>query len=166
MNYFIFQQCLNELYENEFIKLSGIPGDGGKGSGNPYGTDTVSDSGTISSNAGNEKPSGFVLTPAGKNTLQYFMNLIPPGIRKQLDKKVPCAQKEIQFESLVTADFTPESENKYIAECKMGEKNFPLIELKVYVGTKKDARDICENWKNHSAEIYAEIIESLTKNRD
>lgn len=141
MNYFMFQQCFNELHEGKLIE---------------YNTDEK-----------NQKDSeDFSLTNTGNNTLQYFLNLIPPGIKKQLDKMLPDARKEIQGEALVTADFIPESESKFTLTCKMGEKGFPLMELKAAVGTKKDARAVCENWKNHSSEIYAEIIESLTKKRE
>lgn len=140
MNYFMFQQCFNELHEGKLLVLH-----------------TAEES--------PESSGGFSLTTTGNNTLQYFLNLIPPGIKKQLDKMLPAARKEIQGEALVTADFTPESESKFTVTCKMGEIGFPLVELKATVGTKKDARAVCENWKNHSSEIYAEIIESLIKNR-
>lgn len=136
MNYFMFQQCFNELSE------SGLVG-----------------------KAGEEASKAFVLTDAGSKALQYFLNLIPEGIKKQLDNQMSTIRKDIREESLITADFTPEGENQFTVICKIGEVDFPLIELRTAVGTKKDARSICDNWKNHSSEIYAEIIESLTKKR-
>ncbi len=136
MNYFMFQQCLNELSE------SGLVGTSGEAAARSY-----------------------ILTDAGSKTLQYFLNLIPEGIKKQLDNQTTTVRKDIREESLITADFVPEGENQFTVICKIGEVNFPLIELRTAVGTKKDARCICDNWKNHSSEIYAEIIESLTKQR-
>ncbi|MEN6313928.1 MAG: DUF4364 family protein [Clostridiaceae bacterium] len=141
MNYFMFQQCFNELHDGKLI-------------------------GFHKAEANQDDPDGFRLTRSGKNTLQYFLSLIPPGIKKQMDNMLPDARKEIQTETLVTADFLPESENKFTVTCKMNEKGFPLMELKATVGTKKDARTVCDNWKNHSPEIYAEIIQSLIKNRE
>ena len=140
MNYFMFQQSFNELHEGKLLKL--IPA-----KDSPDGAE------------------GFVLSTTGVNTLQYFSNLIPPGIKMQLDKMLPDARKEMQGEALVTADFMPESESKFIVTCKVGEKDFPLIELKATVGTRQDARTVCDNWKNFSSEIYGEIITSLTKKR-
>lgn len=140
MNYFMFQQCFNELHEGKLLELH-----------------TAGES--------PEDVEGFYLTASGNTALQYFLNLIPQGIKKQLDKMLPAVRKEIQGDTLVTADFMPESETKFTVTCKMGEKGFPLVELKAAVGTKKDAREVCENWKNHSSEIYAEIIEALTKKR-
>lgn len=141
MNYFVFQQCFNELLEGKMIELD---------------KSTTANPGTIC----------YCLSELGNKTLQYFITLIPAGIKKQLDVTTPDVRKAIQNESLVTADFVPESETKFSVVCKIGEKGFPLIELKATVGTKKDARSVCENWKTHSSEIYAEMIEALTKNRE
>ncbi len=148
MNYFMFQQCFNELCESGLVELE-KPATGS--------SKAVTDR--------KELPGGYVLTKSGNNTLQYFINLITPGIKKQLDKITPAVRREIEADSLITADYIPESENKFTVVCNMREKGFPLIELKAAVGTKKDALSVCENWKKHSSEIYAEIIESLTKPR-
>lgn len=141
MNYFMFQQCFNELLDGMHIKPSKIKSD---------------ESGI----------GGFIITPTGKKALQYFINLISPGIRKQLDNMLPAAKKQIENEMLISADFIPESENKFTVVCRIGEKEFPLIELKAAVGTRKDARAVCDSWVKHSSEIYSEIIDSLTKKRD
>lgn len=143
MNYFMFQQCFNELHEGKLLELAGT-------SGKP------AQSGYTDS---------YVLTENGNNTLRYFLNLISPGVKKQLDKIAPAARNDIRNETFVTADFIPESEDKFTVNCKIDENGFRLMELKAAVGTKKDARNICDNWKNHSAEIYAEIVEALTKKR-
>lgn len=142
MNYFMFQQCLNELYEGKLAELKKMQ------------------------TGGSEGQEGYCLTDAGENTLRYFLNLIPPGLKKQLDSMTSSARRELQGETLITADFVPESENKFTVICKTVERDFPLMELRAAVGTKKDARAVCENWKKYSADIYAEIIEALIKKRD
>lgn len=145
MNYFMFQQCFNELHDGRLLTAEGESTEG----------DGTEDSRTQ-----------YILTETGKNTLQYFLNLIPMGIKKQLDKITSSIRREIREETLITADFIPESEDKFIVICGIKEDNFSLIDLKAAVGTKKDARSICESWKKHSSAIYAEIIEALTKQRD
>ncbi len=140
MNYFMFQQCFNDLHEAKLVELE---------------SDKAEDS-----------RAKYILTETGLNTMQYFLHLIPPGIKKQLDKITSSVRKEIREEMLITADFIPESEDKFTVCCGIREEDFTLIDLKAAVGTKKEARSICENWKKHSSEIYAEIIEALTKQRD
>lgn len=141
MNYFMFQQSFNELHESKLIEYH----------------EAVNTPDNVE---------GFKLSATGIKTLQYFLNLITPGIRNQLDKTLPDARKEILYDALITADYIPESESKFTVCCRINEKGFQLIELKATVGTKNDARLICDNWKKHSTEIYAEVIESLIKNRE
>lgn len=137
MNYFLLQQFLNELCESNLL-----------------------------SNNQNEGKNHYTITPTGRQTLSYFVNLIPPGIRVRIDETFADLKKKIKNETYITADFTPENENEFIVSCKVCEDDFFLIDLKVLVGTRSDARAICDNWKNHSQEIYSEIIGSLIKKRD
>jgi hypothetical protein len=152
MNYFMLQQCFNELCESKLLRLH-----------NPAPVKSRDGSAGPESSGSQE---GYVLTDSGRQTLQYFLNLLPPGLKKRLDKLASESRGEIRMDSLVSADFIPESENKFTVLCRMEESGFPLIELKAAAGTKKDARGVCENWKKHSAAIYAEIMEALTKKRD
>jgi len=140
MNYFMFQQCFNELLEGRLVATEG--------------------------GIAEDNRAQYILSETGKNTLQYFLHLIPIGIKNQLDRITSSIRSEIREDALITADFIPESEDKFTVVCGIKENNFSLIELKASAGTKKDARSICENWKKHSSAIYAEIIEALTKHRD
>lgn len=137
MNYFLLQQFLNELCESSFLSSNETDG-----------------------------KTFYKITASGKQTLSYFINLIPIGIKKRIDDSFAYLKKRIKNETYITADYTPENENEYIVSCKVCEDDFSLIDLDIMVGTKADARLICENWKKHSQQIYSEIIESLTKKRD
>jgi predicted transcriptional regulator len=137
MNYFYLQEILNELCDNNFLTCNAV-----------------------------EDKTFYTITENGKKTLSYFINLIPTGIKGRIDNSIPEMKKNIKNETLITADFTPESENEYIVNCKVKEDNFTLIDLNLTVGTKNDARAICENWKKYSQAIYSEIIENLIKKRD
>lgn len=137
MNYFFLQQFLNELCDSSFLNMEVV-----------------------------EEKSFYSITQSGKQTLSYFLNLIPFGIKARIDNSMQSVQKNIKNETLITADFTPKSENEFVVSCKVHEDNFSLIDLEITVGSKADARMICDNWKSHSQSIYPEIIESLTKKRE
>ena len=137
MNYFLLQQFLNELNETKFLT-----------------SDTT------------EGKVLYKITRAGRQTLEYLSTHIPAGIKARIDNTFSAMRMNIRNETLVTADFIPESENKFIVTCKASEDSFPLIELNVTVGTKSDARNVCDNWKNHSEAIYSEIIDILIKKRE
>jgi hypothetical protein len=157
MNYFMLQQCLNELCENNLILYieEYAKYEPGAGSAPDQASHTAAE----------DPSSSYTLTDAGRRTLQYLVAKIPSGIRKRLDDAIPAVRREIVEDLLITAEYIPESEDKYVVMCKMREKGFTLVELKATVGTKKDALSVCENWKKHSSAIYSEIIKSLTKQR-
>jgi len=137
MNYFLLQQFLGELCDSGFLTKSS---EGGK--------------------------TFYAITQSGKQTLEYFSNIIPEGIKNTINNAVNSTKKIIKNETQITADFIPESENEYVVSLKVREDNFLLIDLKVTVGTKNDARAICKSWGKYAHEIYPEIIQSLLKNRD
>lgn len=137
MNYFMFQQFLNELCEVEYLVSELI-----------------------------DNKTFYSITASGKQTLSYFISHIPLGIKNRIDNNIIEIRKRIKNETLVKADYTPESENQFIVKCQVREDNFPLIDLEISVGTKSDCHTICENWKKHSSQIYSEILESLIKRRD
>jgi predicted transcriptional regulator len=137
MNYFLMQQFLNELCESNLLSAEII-----------------------------DNKTSYLITGYGRQTLEYFIKLIPKGIKNRIDNTISSIRKNVRNETLITADFIPESENEYIASCSVHEDNFSLIDLKITVGTKSDARIICDNWKKHTQAIYAEIIEILTRKRE
>lgn len=136
INYFFLQQYLNELCDDNMLASEII-----------------------------NKKTFYTISGKGRNTLKYLGHLIPANVRSKIDSTIKAARKKIRNETLITADFIPESESKFTVNCSVHEDDFSLIELRIAVGTKNDARCICDNWKNYSQYIYSEIIESLTRKR-
>lgn len=137
MNYFMFQQFINELCDNGHINYQST-----------------------------DNRTFYTITSSGKQSLEYFINLIPQGIKLLIDNSIVSIRNNIRKETLIKADYVQEGESEFVVTCRVDEDNFSLIDLKITVGTKNDARHVCENWKNHSQVIYSEIIESLIKNRN
>lgn len=137
MNYFLLQQFLNELCDSQLLSTSII-----------------------------EDKTVYTINEKGNQMLDYFQHLIPPGIKSRIDNSIPDFKNYIKNQTLITADYLPESENAYFVTCKVREDNFSLIDLKIMSGTKNDSITICDNWKKYSQEIYSEIIASLIKKRD
>lgn len=137
MNYFLLQQFLNELQDSGFLLTEVVDG-----------------------------KTMYMITPSGKQALEYFSSHIPPGIKDSIRNSLAAVKTNIKNETRITSDFVPESENKFVVSCKVREDDFSLMEIMIATGTKSDARLICINWKKHTQQIYSEIIEILTKKRD
>ena len=130
----------------------------------------------------------FSITPAGRDVLKNLSGTIPAGIRLNIDNLVAPLRAKIREDNQITADFTPTpikrpgasatsgasgasdtsseaQEPSFQVTCAAAEDDFDLIKIDVQIGTRKDAIDVCHNWKKHSQEIYAEILAALTKER-
>lgn len=137
MNYFTLQQLLDELCESNFLSSIVI-----------------------------DSKENYNITETGKQTLSYFKNLIPTGIKGRIDSTITEIKSKLKSENLIIADYIEEGENEYSVNLKISEDTFSLIDIKLTVGTKNDAKNICNNWKDFSEEVYREIIDVLTKKRE
>ncbi len=132
MNYFYLQHYINELTEKEML--------------------------SINTDQGKKL---YSLTPSGSETLGYFRKRIPLSIRTKIDNAASDIRRNIRNETLLNADYITERENEFIVRLGIREDDFPLIDLKITVGTRKDAVNICENWRENSQSIYSQLLEHL-----
>lgn len=137
MNYFSLQQYLVELINSQFIKI-------------------ISE----------DDKKCYTITPDGKKILNYFINRVPFTVKEKIRYLVESNADRIKQEIEITADYIPEKETEYIVECKVVENGTDLIDLKINVPTKSQAKQICENWRNNASPIFGEVLESLIKKRD
>ena len=106
----------------------------------------------------------YRLTDAGKQALELVSDIIPGIAKFRVDNSFKETLGEIQNETSITSDFIPHNENEYSVKCKIVENNQTLFEVRVYAGTREQAKKIADNWNNNAEEIYPQILEILTKN--
>lgn len=135
MNYFYMQQYLSELIEEELVKVEK-----------------------------NENVSYYLISKKGMDILNMFESILPAGLKKRLKDSVGELKKTLHTKTMITADYLPEGDG-YNVMCKIRERDFSLLEVKIAAGTKKDARNICKNWIESSHEIYLEILETMIQDR-
>lgn len=103
----------------------------------------------------------YTPSPEGLKMLDMFMDLIPVGIRTRLDENIDAIRSVMRLETSVVAEYTLENEDEYEVKCRILEDFKPLIDIRLSVGSRDDARSICNNWKTHAKEIYPEVIAVL-----
>lgn len=59
------------------------------------------------------------------------------------------------------ADYTIENDNSYLVHLKAEENKSILVDLKVSVGSNKQARNLCKKWKEDSSSIYTSLMNLL-----
>ncbi len=100
----------------------------------------------------------YTPSPEGERVLDMFLDLIHVGIRTRLDENIDVIRATIRHEASVIAEYTLENENEYEVKCRIVEDYRPLIDIRLSVGSREDARNICNNWREKAKEIYPEVI--------
>ena len=134
MNYFYFQQFLLDLSDKKFI---------------------------LSYSKNNE--TFYELTKEGIKTLELTKDLIPGMVKLRVDESFKKTLENAQNAISIQADFTPESENSYIVNCKIVDNGSVIFELKTFAGSREQAKLIVDNWTSDAEKIYPKILKILTK---
>lgn len=132
INYFTLQQYLTELVSSNFINY------------------------TDESN--NRR---FKITDKGAKVLSLFGNRISNNKIEILDNYLKNQMDSIKKEVTVTADYTIENKDNFIVNLKATENDSILIDIKLNVGSNKQARSLCEKWKSNSSDLYNRMIQLL-----
>ncbi|MBR1443097.1 MAG: DUF4364 family protein [Firmicutes bacterium] len=103
----------------------------------------------------------YAITAEGSKALALLKDLIPSGVRENIDEYVGTNRKKVESELDVTADFYSSSNNDYIVRCKMAEGSHIIMEINLSVSDKRFANTICNNWKLNVSSIYNKILSTL-----
>lgn len=133
-DYFSLQQYLTELESSKFITTSR-----------------------------QNNTSYFEINERGLQTLEFFSSRIPDFIRKELDSFIEKNWRQLKSELDIHAEYAPNESNEYIVHCKVTENDSTLIELNLNVGSKKQAIEMCNKWKEDASNLYGEILQLLSK---
>lgn len=107
--------------------------------------------------------SWFSITDKGLQTLGFFESRIPSSTRDELDLFIENNWRTLRNELEVTAEYVTQKDNEFIVHCKVNENDSALIELKVNVASKKQANELCTNWRTNATTLYGEILELLSQ---
>jgi DNA-binding PadR family transcriptional regulator len=127
-NYFNLQIAQNELIETDFIKP------------------TTERNHTL-----------FAITEQGKEAIELFEFKISDAIKMDILDYLREQKIELRNESAISSDYYP-SNNEYVAQCSIKERNQTLLDIKITVPTQEQAIHICDSWQNKSEEIYQYLI--------
>lgn len=132
MNYFLAQQFISELVSSKFIEFS-------TKDGQEY----------------------YHLSNAGRDTLSFFNDRIPQTLKDEVNKRYQKKKEEMVKESQIIGNYYKKSESEYIVNLKVIEKDINLFSMSLNVVSNKQAKMICNNWKENPHEIYKKIIDLL-----
>jgi len=129
MNYFLLQQGLHELIKDKLVDCET-----------------------------QDSLDNYTLSTQGEAILEMFENILPAGIQARIREVAEANRPAVRQEASVIAEYVLENENEYEVKCKIVENFKPLIDIRLSVGSREDARLICNNWKAKAKEIYPQVI--------
>ena len=135
MNYFDFQQFLQDLLDDKFI-LKYLRDD-----------DEI-----------------IELTAEGKNALELTLDMLPGIIKLKVDSSFKEQYNKIKDEFSVYAKYTPISETNFTVNCKIVENSQTIFNLEIIADSRGQAKEIVNNWNKNAEQIYPNILKILTEN--
>lgn len=132
INYFTLQQYISELVSSDFLRY-----------------DEVNDKNLLT------------LTREGDNVLSFFNSRISPLKKKIIDDYLLSMMDSIKKELTIHSDYTISENDMFLVDLKAFEGDSLLMELKLSVPTKKQATNLCNDWKENTSDIYNNIITTL-----
>lgn len=134
MNYFSLQQFLSQLMESKFLATY-------KDSNREY----------------------YSLTQKGLEILEYFLSRISGDVTKKIDEYIINNKESLLSDTQVKSSFVKQSDHEFIVNLRVIENQSNLIDLNLNVSSEKQAKLICNNWKNNASYMYAEVIDLLIR---
>ncbi len=132
--YFTFQQAISELIEQNLVTIESI-----------------------------RNTSYNRITMDGRETLSYFSKKLPVGVIDDMDIYLSNNKYELRNEVGTISDYYKTTEGDYTVHCEIKEGRTILIELNISVPTEKDAEHMCNNWREASQDLYANILHTLSQ---
>ena len=103
----------------------------------------------------------YSLTERGELSSKQFKDEISDSFRESIDLYLSKNMRDIKNEVSITSEYFKNKNGEYTAICRIKEKNVTLIDLSLSVPLEENAKNICENWKDKSGEVYKAIIQNL-----
>lgn len=135
VDYFTMQQYLNELVSARLVDVD-------TKSGRRY----------------------YFLTNHGEEAYQSFIGKIPRTVREKLLLTIRAYKKQQKASADIQADYAAINDLEYAAHCEIRESGFPLMELRLTVGSKETAMEACRRFREEPQKVYAALFRILTEN--
>lgn len=132
IDFFTLQQCISELEGTEVIKQVDY-----------------------------QKRKCYEITDAGRKTIEVFLQRIPKNSMEIIDQYILRNKENLKKESQVISEYHKVNEKEYIVNLQVIENDLVLFDLKLSVVSSKQAKQICEKWKNSSEKIYSQLMSNL-----
>lgn len=107
----------------------------------------------------------YAVTAEGLNILKLLKSKIPLSIRTAIDTMMAERRLAIQQQQEISADYMQDSACEFPVMLRIFENQQPLLELNLTAPSAEAAELVCKRFRTGAADIYASLIERLTKDQ-
>ncbi len=133
MNYFDLAVMLNELQEDGYVDMK------------YYRDDPC-----------------FCLSAKGADTNDFFFERVPKSIRHRIADAVAAIKFHGQADpNAIHTEIIPVAPQQYMASLQMLDAGTPLLELRVYAGSKSAATDAANALKRNADSVYRDALRHM-----
>lgn len=104
----------------------------------------------------------YALTELGAQTNELFYKRLPKSVRTKIDEAIG----NIKYDSLINpahtlSEIIPSDSGEYYAALTVSDEETPLMELKLRIGNRDNAREVAKYMEAHADEIYGSVLKSI-----
>ena len=103
----------------------------------------------------------YSITQSGSETLNYFSDRVSDPIKKEVREFLKKNSGTLRDETSISTDYYRLTNGEYIVQCKINDKNDPLLDLKFSVPTEVQAQASAIKWKDKAQSVYETIMKEL-----
>lgn len=143
MDYFTYVQALEELRRDRLLQQALRKGE------------TVLD--------GGRRPiERCDITPEGEVVLSFLLPKMPVGIRSYLTAETENRRLDNKKRTSVIADYSIDANGTYRINLTLSEGVRKTAEITLTAPNEKTAKEMCRRWKESTADIYTQLLRSLS----
>ena len=101
------------------------------------------------------------ITEEGEETLGFFADQLPDGIKQQVRTYLKDMGREIANEESIFGEYYRSTFGDYTTHLVVKESGHPVISLDLSVPDEETAKKAVSGWKEKSSELYQQLLEML-----
>lgn len=108
----------------------------------------------------------YFLTGHGQEAYDAYIKKIPVSVREKILNTIRAYKKRERNAADISASYRPINELSYAAELSIRESGFPLLDIRMSVGAKETAQEVCRRFRENPEKTYQALLEILTAEKE
>lgn len=102
------------------------------------------------------------ITPEGELVLSFLLPKMPVGIRSYLTAETENRRSDNRKRTSVIADYSVDANGSYRVHLFLSDGVRKIAEILLSAPNEKTAKEMCRRWKESTADIYTNLLQSLS----